>query len=684
MFSKLIARNSRRNRKDSILYFSSMVISIIAFYIILSLSNQNVMLFLKKMESDAVDRLMTLIPVFYVLSLFILFFLVYFAGSIQIERRKHEFGVYLTLGMKRSRLFFMLLLEDLRNNIIALGIALPVAVLLSELISLVTSKIVGLGIIGHQFSLSLPAVVFTVVGFLLVKLPAFVFFSIKVTRKEIGELLSYPPSGIKKQLPNIIYFFSMILGALMLAKAYQLGISGRAWFDRKIMGLTVSLGGLGTILLFYGLRMVIGFFAGTGRRNRKKLHNFNFRQVQEMVIHRSTTVAICSLLIFASLCLFGAGIAISMDATDNIHILDYTFSNKDSYENLDTEQVQEFLEENGMAPLFSNVLGIRVGHPKELHSLSLDNLVEQIERAPLNDARNTLLHNLKNRDDCYLISLSGYNELRQAADLEPFVLEDQEAALYMNRDFLIDEALLNSIIATRPAIRQSGETLTLTGQIESLPIVTDRSITLTFALIVTDTRFESYTGGNYTNYVSAVLDPDFVQEKGLMQAIMETNNALDKMPLAYESYLQSMGRKLFYVVAASYLTIYLALIFLVVANTTIAVLFLMGQRKTHRRYQILVHLGATCETLCESARKQINWYFGLPIAVALINSIFGVLFLFPALLPAASLRTNVGRRVFIAGIVILVLTLIEYIYMSLVKRSSDTFLRTLMIPQRVD
>ena len=107
MFSKLIARNSKRNRQDSILYFSSMVISIIAFYIILSLSNQNVMLFLKKMESDAVERLMTLIPVFYLVSLFILFFLVYFAGSIQIERRKHEFGVYLTLGMKRSQLFSM-------------------------------------------------------------------------------------------------------------------------------------------------------------------------------------------------------------------------------------------------------------------------------------------------------------------------------------------------------------------------------------------------------------------------------------------------------------------------------------------------------------------------------------------------------------------------------------------------
>lgn len=682
MFSKLIARNSKRNRKDSILYFSSMVISIIAFYIILSLSNQNVMLFLKKMESDAVERLMALIPVFYLVSLFILFFLVYFASSIQIERRRHEFGVYLTLGMKRSQLFSMLLLEDLRNNIIALVIGLPVAVLLSELISLVTTKVVGLGIIGHHFSLSPLAVVFTIVGFLLVKLLAFVFLSIKVTRREIGELLSYSPSGIRKQLPNIIYLVSMILGVLMLAKAYQFGISGAAWFDIKIMGLTVLLGGLGTILLFFGLRLVIGFFASAGRQNRKKLHSFNFRQVQEMVIHRSTTIAICSLLIFASLCLFGAGIAISMDASDDIRILDYTFSNEASNENLNAEQVQKLLEDNGIAALFSNMLEIRVGHPKELNSLSLDNLVEQIERASYSDTRNTLLHNLKSRDDCYLISLSGYNELRQAANIDPIVLNDQEAVMYMNKDFLIDEKLLNSIIATRPTIQQSGETLTLTGQIESLPIVTDRSITLALAFIVTDSCFDSHTGGNYSNYVSAVLNPDFVQEKGLMQAIMETNDTLDKMPIGYESYLQNMGRQLFYIVAASYLTLYLALIFLVVANTTIGVQFLMGQRKTHRRYQTLVHLGATYETLCKSARKQINWYFGLPIMVALFNSIFGVLSLFAGLLPSSSLRTNVGWQVLIAGIVILVLTFIEYFYMGLVKKSSDKFLWTLMSPKR--
>ena len=63
MFSELVARNSRRSRRENGLFFTSLVISIIAFYIILSLSHQDVMVFLQRMESNAVDRLLSLITV---------------------------------------------------------------------------------------------------------------------------------------------------------------------------------------------------------------------------------------------------------------------------------------------------------------------------------------------------------------------------------------------------------------------------------------------------------------------------------------------------------------------------------------------------------------------------------------------------------------------------------------------
>ena len=86
MFSNLILRNSHRSRKENGLFFSSLVISIVAFYMILSISTQDVMLFLQKMESDAVDKLLLLIPAFYGMTLGILFFLIPMPTSLAVTR----------------------------------------------------------------------------------------------------------------------------------------------------------------------------------------------------------------------------------------------------------------------------------------------------------------------------------------------------------------------------------------------------------------------------------------------------------------------------------------------------------------------------------------------------------------------------------------------------------------------
>ena len=45
-------------------------------------------------------------------------------------------------------------MEDFRNSLTALFLGLPIAILLSELISLITARLVGIGIIGHRFSIS--------------------------------------------------------------------------------------------------------------------------------------------------------------------------------------------------------------------------------------------------------------------------------------------------------------------------------------------------------------------------------------------------------------------------------------------------------------------------------------------------------------------------------------------------
>lgn len=682
MFSKLVSRNSKRDRKNNGLYFSSMVLSIISFYIILSLSHQDVMIFLKQIESDAVNKLFSMIPILYVATLFILFFLVYFASSMYMERRKHEFGVYLTLGMRRSKLFLLLLLEDLRNSVLALGIGLPISILISELISLITAKIVGLGIIEHQFSLSTTALFYTIIGFLAVKLAVFILLSAKTANKEIGNLLAYSPSGMKKLLPKGVYLLASVLGILLLGTAYYLGMSGLAWENVRTMGITVLLGTLGTILLFFGMRLFIDFLVKLG--NNRKLHTYNFRQIQELVIQRSTILAICSLLIFSALCLFGAGVAIASGNLGNqTHVLDYTFrdSKQETDENLDMNTVKKELEAAGLASQFSKILQIKVGKPKEDESVSFEQFIKVLKEQKESKNKEILLHKFKQSTTSHLIPVSEYNELRMAAGLLPLELTSKEAYLYMGKDFLPDENLVNSVLKATPQIKVMGNDVKLIGEVQSLPIVTDREITISVALIVPDETFMSYTDDRYSNYVSGILDPELVKEKGLMKAISDTNKKLNQSPLGYESYIQNMGRQLFYIISASYITIYLAIIFLVVANTIIGVQFLMGQRQSYRRYQTLIHLGANYETLCKSSEKQINWYFGLPIALALISSSFGVSSLLTGILPASA-RMAMGQKFITAMLIVLLLAGFEVIYIRIVKKNSNKYLLSLMEPKR--
>lgn len=703
MFSDLILRNSRRSRRENGLFFSSLVISIIAFYIILSLSHQDVMLFLSKMESDAVSRLLLMIPVFYVVTLGILFFLIYFACKYQLERRRKEFGVYLMMGMRRRKLFTMLLAEDLLGSGLALVIGLPVAVLISELISLITAKLVGMGIIGHQFSLSVPAIVFTIIGFMVIKFAAFLILSSKISRQEIGTLLKPSVDNEKKAAPVIVYGISAAAGIGMLIATYSMAISGISWSKNAMMFLTLVLGFVGTILLFYGMRALITLLIKNGNTNRK-LHVFTFRQIQENVIRQSASLAISSLLILAALCCFGAGIGISgVKRQSENHVQDYTFRDYSTENPEDVlPHVEKTLQENGLMQDFSQIWEMRIGHVYETATdtetaaeddtvISFDSVIDEVRKLPQSEARDLVINELEAQDmsqDVYLICLSDYNKLLAAAGKPTLTLTENEAAVYQDRNWTNDaeKQLLHSVLADKPEIMLNQTPWRLAGEVQTVNLVTDRSITLSLALILPDDQFLQYANGDYTVYVNAILNRENEKSASLMSAIMDMNERLDDSDLsdediAYESYLQNMGRQLFYMVAASYITIYLGIIFLVVANTIIGVQFLMNQQKNGRRYQTLVRLGATYQDLCGSARKQINWFVGLPVFVAAVSSLFGVRSLFTGMLSSSGGESQ-GQMIAIAAAMIALLCVVEWVYLAVIRRSSDRYLLTLMQPQR--
>lgn len=677
MFYRLVMRNSARDRRENGLFYASLLVTIAAFYIILALPRQDVMLFLAKMESNAVDRLLGMIPMFFAVSLFLLFFLVYFAEKYQMERRRHEFGVCLMMGMRRRKLFAMLFMEDLRGSLFSLSIGVPVAVLLSELIGLVTARAVGIGIIGHRFTFSFQATLGTAAGFLFSKMVAFLVLSGRIAGQEIGALLAQRPEGTKRQLPAPVYGLAMAAGIACLGQAYRMAIGGASWYRRGMMGLTLLLGITGTLLFFYGLRAVMGFLAKRGGRNRR-LRVFHFRQLQENVIRRSNTLAVSSLLMLAGMCCFGAGVGIAgYYGEDERHVLDYTFGEYAE----SADKARRILEENGLDSCFSELFEMRLGlirTTEEEKAFRMDTVLSALSQLPESRDKDALMSSLGYVSQPRLISLSGYNRLLSIAGLPLLDLEQDEAAVYM--DYGAGVYLLDEILQERREVELDDARLYLTGRVQTVNLVTDRAIRLSFALILPDEAFAYYTQGQYSVYLNGTLEPDSFRDGSLMDAIAEMNGRLDSTELHYESYLQNMGRKLFYMVAVSYVTIYLAVIFLIIANTVVGVQFLMGQQGSGRRYRTLIRLGATHEVLCRSAGKQIDWYFGIPTAVAVFSSLFGVRALYTGLLPR--IEGGVGGMMRVSAAMILLLLGLELLYVAAVRRSSRRYLLSLMVPER--
>lgn len=677
MFFKYIRRNYKRNYKENSIFFLSLVVAIVAFYVVLSLEKQDVITFLRGMESDAVNKLLGLIPAVYGFSLFLIFFLIYFAAKYQMERRNHEFGTMMMFGMKRSRLFLWLLAEDIYSSIWALGIGLPVAVLLSEVVSLVTVKIIGVGIIGHQFTLSLKGIVFTVLGFAGIKMFANVLLSSKMIKKEPASLMNDIQEEKQKEIRQRRSAGFLVLGILLLASAYTLAIRKYTWTGIGLFSLTMVLGISGTFLLFKGICAIFTVMAEKGKA-KERLFRFTFRQLQENVFLCANSLCVSSLFILVAVACMSYGVAVSIQniKDGSSHSMDFTF---ESYDEASAKEIEMLSQQKEIQDKITSWSKVRVAYLKtDEWGEDTDRMHHEYDTSDLDRAVAVLPEEEQEVFSTYyaymphLIALSGYNEILKNAGKEPIQLGDDEMAVFQDSEFCSRESekLFESFLEQKPELKIDGKPYRLKEKVYSEDIVVDRSITMRFALIVPDAKFDEFvSAGSISIYWNAYIDSGLVEEKGLMKAISLVDAEMKKSGLEYENYLQNMGRQLFYVVASSYLTIYLAVIFLIIANTVIGLQFLMREEKTRKRYHTLVFLGSSSDDICRSSERQIKWYFQIPIGVAAISGIFGVWSLFSGILPNV-LYGEMQTLFLIAGIIIAILFLMEYSYMKMVMRIS--------------
>lgn len=647
------------------------------------------MRFLKTMESDAVHKLMLLIPVIYLISLFFVFFLVYFSYRYQMDNRKKEFGLCLMLGMKRSKLFAMLMSEAVWNSLVSILLGLPLALLLTEGISLTTAKLVGLGIIGHKISFSIPAVLGTIAGFIAVQLIAMLFLSLEFSRKQPLELLRSDCAQKQVSLSGKKGGLCFVFGLIFLILAYVAGIRLLKSFDPQIVALIFILGGSGTFLLYRGLGVFIGHHIRRKSPMRSGLFTFTSRQIQENVLHQYKALAVSSLLLLLALaCLsFGIGVASGRGSAET-RTADFSIRGSE-------QEVRAVLDSEASKPMISvyypmflssmetniyDQTGAVLQSKPNAHEFSWDGLQAALAKLPATDLRNNIMKNFSDRSAPNLISESSYNDLLQAIGKKPLRLEKDQAALYTSipdsSEFI---GVLDSALKSGAYIEVDGRKYELLPGIYQDNVVADRAITLYSGLIVSDENYRNWASDRSEVFCwNVVLSPKVIEEKGLMQAIQLMEQHLAGTGLEYESYISGIGRNLFYTVAASYLTIYLGILFMVIANTVIGLKYLMQQRANQRRYLTLLMFGAGIKDLCKSAKEQIQLFFALALGIAVLNSVFAIWSMFTSFLKLPA-ETPFAKVVLLAGTAFSLFVVIEFIYISIVEQTSKREIQALRV-----
>ncbi len=670
MFFKQVWRNAAKNRKDSGLFFGTLVIAIVAFYTLLSLESQDVMKFLTTVESDAVRKLMLLLPAVYAVSLFFVYFLVYFACKYQLGSRKREFGMYLMLGMKRSRLFLMLFCENLWNSLISLFIGLPVALLLTEGISLATAKVVGLGILGHSVSFSMNAVLWTIGGYVLVQMMAMLRLAIPLAMQEPAQLLHYDAVENQTELSKAKSMVYFVLGILLLLLAYYLGIFRMSKMKLSTLATLLAAGLPGTLLLYRGMG---GFL---GRRIRAKndaargLETFTGRQVQENVVSQHKALAVSSLLLMMALSCVSYGFSVGIGRGESSRSCDFSLFGPDA-------EVAAVLEREDVARMtkaaYPMELSIIKWEEAEAVKLDLDDLANAVVSASDHQIFAESVH------IDYTISLRSYNRLLRAMGKEELRLGEREVALFTSMGGRAPSDF-DAAVKGGTTIGIDGETYTFYPTLCQDNVVADRAITLYMALIVPDALYREIARSLEPYCWNLHLTDEAVSELGLMPAVRNMDAVLAATGLEYDSYLGGIGRNLFYAVAASYLTVYLGILFLLIANAVIGLKYLISQRQNKHRYVTLAMLGASTEEMCRSVRRQIDIFFSLVLSVALVSSVAAVCTLFTSLtrLPVG---TSPGTVALFAGVLLAFFALLEVLYIGVVKRTACREIRELNLAE---
>ncbi|MGG1517654.1 ABC transporter permease [Paenibacillus oryzisoli] len=589
----LAKRNVGGNLKNYLLYFLSMIFSVVIYYTFVSLRySEEIAANMAKWEGMR----SVFLQASYMLILFAGAF-IWYSNSFFTRKRKKEVGLYALLGVRKRTIGKMLFYENMFMGAGAVAIGIVLGALLSKLFTMMFLKLLD-SAVEVSFRISPEAIVQTLLVFAVIIVVTSLHNFWLIYRFQLAELFRADREGEEMPRPSI---YTAFIGVLLLGFAYWLvyqPMNTSAQMGRNLLMLLIAMIA-GTYMLFrFGIIYVLKLAQKMKSRYYAGMNMFSVSQLLYRIQGNTRMFTMIALLSAFTLCAVTVG--------------------SDSYYTLERNASTE-------APFsFMYVKGDPVVEGKVTETLAADTthpITAQIDISVLKlhaDLSGFYYHPSGfNKTDVpiKLMALSTYNATAEVLNrsAQPAISDDGAVLLRPMYSSFTDKEVLGNTISIGTQSR---------ADLHIDRLVDGRVLPWGFpdlCLVVSDSRFASLVQA--VNAEVVVYKAYTVKNQGSTKASTETLMGLKTNENDFSSYyyqyrmnLESAGLNVFTLG-------FLGLVFLAATGCVVYFKQLTDAHADRERYAILRKIGVNRREIRASIAMQTAFVFVLPLLLGITHSL---------------------------------------------------------------
>ena len=660
MLFKLSFRNMKKSFKDYAIYFLTLVLGVAIFYMFNSLDSQEAMLKVSQSTRELIQLMIQMLGMISVFIAIVLGFLIVYANNFLINRRKREFGIYMTLGMGRRQISAIILLETILIGIISLVVGLFIGIFASQFMSILVAKLFEADMTEFTFVFSKEACIKTCIYFTVMYIAVIMFNTLTISRYKLINLLTENKKNQKVKVKSpVISIIVFIISCVILGYAYYLvtGGVGELRTAEKLMK-PILMGIVGTIGIFWSLSGFILKIIQTRKKIYLKGTNmFVLRQLNNKINTNIISISIICLMLFMTISVLSGSLSIKTSLDEQLDKFTPVDVNLYKPAYLPESYVSEY---SGKTIYYTDEQIEDSRHPVsytlETNGYDINRLKDIIEipiyTLPEWTLKYSLGNNYEQTKEKYpmllydspesIIKVSDYNKIAKAYGEEEYSLNSDEYIVLCNYEQM--ENTRNQTLSTNSNIEINGKTYHSKYKECKDGFIYMATTEINAGIILVPDDFNIKDENTEQYLLVANYNADTEEGKENIESTLIGTGDTEFFKNVEEKGIELDGSSKISIKESSkglttiiiFIAIYLGVIFLIASAAILALKQLTESSDNKQRYTILRKIGCDEKMINNALFKQIFIFFITPLILAMIHSIFGIKFILSMLEVIAS------------------------------------------------